>query len=348
MKKMKKALAALACLSLCFGGCAMESKDDDTFKVTMITDTGGINDQSFNQSSWEGLESLAKNTGAEVRYIESKQASDFTTNLDRACDSYSDLVWAIGFSLADSMLTIASYNPDISFAIVDQSFEDTPQNVTGVVFRAQESSFLAGYIAGMSTTTDKVGYIGGMKSTVNDQFEYGFLAGVKYAAEERGVNIEVMEQFTESYSDVAKAKAIANKMYSDGCDIIYHSAGGAGYGAIESAKENNKLIIGVDSDQSYLAPDNVLTSALKNVNVAVEEISTMAMNGTDIGGQTFEYGLAEDGVGIPEDNPNMDPEVYQKAMEIKQMIIDGDIIPPATEEAYIAFEAAYNINNGSN
>lgn len=342
MKTIKKLAAAALSLSLVLGGCAMEKDKDKEYTVTMITDTGGINDQSFNQSSWQGLTSLKDHTGADVRYIESKQASDFTTNLDRACDAYSDLVWAIGFSLADSMLNIASYNPDINFAIVDQAFEETPQNVTGVTFRAEESSFLAGYIAGMETKTDKVGYVGGMKSFVNDQFEYGFLAGVQFASKERGVPIEVMEQFTESYSDVAKAKAIANKMYSQGCDIIYHSAGGAGYGVIESAKENNKYVIGVDSDQSYLAPDNVLTSALKNVNVAVEEISTQAMNGQDIGGKTFDYGLAEDGVGIPENNPNMDPEVYKKAMELEQKIIDGEIDPPSTETDYLAYVTALN------
>ncbi|MCF0246682.1 MAG: BMP family ABC transporter substrate-binding protein [Ileibacterium sp.] len=336
-KKLFKAAAAGLAAMVCLSGCAASQKKEGTYLVTMVTDTGGINDQSFNQSSWEGLESFNQKTGADVRYIESKQASDFTTNMDRACDAYSDLVWGIGFSLADSLINIASYNPDIHFAIVDQSFEDTPMNVTGVTFRAEESSFLAGYVAGMSTKTDRVGYIGAMKTFVNDQFEYGFLAGVQFAAQERGVPIQVDEQFTESYSDVAKAKAIANKMYSSGCDIIYHSVGGAGYGAIESAKENKKYIIGVDSDQSYLAPDNVLTSALKNVNVAVEELSTKAMNGEDIGGKTFDFGLSDNGVGLPKENKNMDPEVYQKTMEVQERIINGEIDPPSTEETYKAW-----------
>ena len=136
---------------------------------------------------------------------------------------------------------------------------------------------------------------------------------------------------------MAKAKAIANKRYSSGCDIIYHSVGGAGYGAIESAKENKKYIIGVDSDQSYLAPDNVLTSALKNVNVAVEELSTKAMNGEDIGGKTFDFGLSDNGVGLPKENKNMDPEVYQKTMEVQERIINGEIDPPSTEETYKAW-----------
>ncbi len=344
MKRAKCIAAGLLSLCLAIGGsgCAMNQKDDDTYQAIMVTDTGGINDQSFNQSSWEGLKDLRDSTGATIRYLESKQASDFTTNLDRATDTYPDIVWGIGFSLADSLLQVAAMNPDINFAIVDQAFDETPQNVTGVVFKAEESSFLVGYIAGLSTKTDKVGYVGAMKTFVNDQFEYGFLAGVAYAAAELGKDIEVQEQFTESYSDVAKAKGIANKMFANGCDIVFHSAGGAGFGVIESAKENNKLAIGVDTDQSYLAPDNVLTSGLKNVDVAVESISKMDMDGEEIGGKTFSYGLKEKGVGIPEVNKNMDPEVYDKAMEIQDMIINGEIVAPSTEETYNEFIANLN------
>ena len=120
---------------------------------------------------------------------------------------------------------------------------------------------------------------------------------------------------------------------------ILYSAGGAGYGVIESAKENGAFVIGVDTDQSYLAPENMLTSAMKNVNIAVELLSTMAMNGEKIGGKTFSYGLAEGCVGIPKENPNMSPEDYEEAMKIQKMIIDGKLIPPATEDAYETFLA---------
>ncbi|MBF0579423.1 BMP family ABC transporter substrate-binding protein [Erysipelotrichaceae bacterium RD49] len=337
MKISRTLLASILAASMALGGCAMDEKDDDTYQVVMVTDTGGINDQSFNQTSWKGLQDFHNKNGAIVRYLESKQASDFTTNLDRATDTYPDIVWGIGFSLADSLLQVAAMNPDINFAIVDQAFDETPQNVTGVVFKAEESSFLVGYIAGLSTKTDKVGYVGAMKTFVNDQFEYGFLAGVAYAAAELGKEIEVQEQFTESYSDVAKAKGIANKMFANGCDIVFHSAGGAGFGVIESAKENNQFAIGVDTDQSYLAPDNVLTSGLKNVDVAVESISDMDRQGEEIGGKTFSYGLKENGVGIPENNPNMDPEVYKKAMAIQDQIINGELVIPSTEETYNEF-----------
>lgn len=149
-----------------------------------------------------------------------------------------------------------------------------------------------------------------------------------------------MNQLVESYTDAAKAKAIANKMFSQGADIVFHSAGGAGQGVIESAKDNGKYAIGVDRDQSYLAPDNVLTSALKNVDTAVELVCQEKMDGQDIGGQTLSFGLSDDAVGIPTENKNMDPEVYEKAMEVRQKIISGEIKVPATEEAYNAYAAS--------
>ena len=336
MKKRTMILPAL--LAACMlTACGMEEKDDSVYRASMVASLGGINDQSFNQSAWEGLQSFGEHTGADVRVLESKQSSDYLTNLDRATDMYSDLIWGISYDMADAILNIAKVNPDISFAIVDNAFDDCPHNVSGVIFRAEESSFLVGYVAGMSTETNKVGYVGPRKSVNNDRFQYGYLAGVAYAADIRGVEVEVQQQFAESYSDAAKAKAIANKMYTSGCDIIFHSAGGAGYGVIESAKENGAYVIGVDTDQSYLAPENVLTSGMKNVNIAVELLSTKAMDGENIGGQTFSFGLSEGCVGLPEENPNMDPAVYEEAMHIQEMIMSGELVTPASEAEYEAF-----------
>ena len=152
-----------------------------------------------------------------------------------------------------------------------------------------------------------------------------------------GKDIEISVQMTESYADAAKAKAVANKMYSSGCDVIFHAAGGAGYGVIEAAKEWDKYVIGVDKDQSYLAPDNVLTSALKKVNVAISLVSKMAMDGDEIGGKTLSYGLKEECVGIPSENPNLDAAIYEDAMKIMEQIKNGEIIPPKTQEQYEEF-----------
>ena len=313
------------------------SKGGSDFFAAMITDTGGIKDQSFNQSAWEGLEKLNQDTGAEVKYIESKQASDFVTNLNNLGDNGANLLWGIGYACADAILEAAQTNPELSYAIVDNAYEETPANVTGVMFRAQEPSFMVGYIAGRTTTTGKVGFVGGIQSGLLDQFQYGYEAGVQYAAKELGKDITVSVQYAESFSDAAKGKAIAAKMYTDGCDVVYQAAGGTGTGVIEAAQEADKWVIGVDRDQAYLAPKNVLTSALKLVGKAVYNVSKEAIDGKEIGGKTYTFGLKEECVGIPEENPNLAADVYTDTLAIADKIIAGEITPPESKDAFDKF-----------
>lgn len=309
------------------------------FKIRMVTDTGGVNDQSFNQSSWEGLQNLKKTIGADVNYVESKQESDYATNLDKAADDDAKLIWGIGFAMAESIGKAAKANPDIAYAIVDNGYDakTMPKNVTGVMFRAQEPSFIVGYIAGKTTKTGKVGFVGGIKSNIIDQFEYGYKAGVDYAAKELKKKITVDAQYAESFSDAAKGKAIANSMFSSGCDIVFHAAGGVGVGVIQAAKDAGKYAIGVDRDQAYLAPKNVLTSALKLVHAAVEDVSKKAIAGKSIGGQTFTYGLTEDAVGIPEEHKLMGDATYNAALKVEEQIKSGKIVPPANKGDYAKF-----------
>ncbi len=337
--KLKKltALGTAAVMLACMAGCGTAAEEESGFSVAMITDTAGINDQSFNQSAWEGLQEFSKASGVEVNYLESKQSADYVTNLERLGDSDADFIWSVGFDTADALVEVAANNPDLRYAIVDNSYEDTPDNVTGVVFKAEEPSFLVGYIAGKTTTTDHVGFVGGIENAVIRQFMYGYEAGVSYAAKEMGKEIQIDVQYAESFSDAAKGKAIASKMFSEGCDIVYQAAGGSGTGVIEAAKEAGKYAIGVDRDQAYLAPENVLTSALKKVGKAMSIVSEKVMNGEDFGGQTLSFGMAEECVGIPEENPNMDPAVYEDAMKIAELIKNGEITAPATEEEYTAF-----------
>ena len=310
------------------------------FNVAMVTDTGGVNDQSFNQSAWEGLQQFGKDTGASVKYTESKQESDYATNLDKAADDNNSLIWGIGFAMADALTNAAKSNPDISYAIIDNSYGDkTPSNVTGVMFRAQEPSFLVGYIAAKTTKTNKVGFVGGMTGAVIDQFEYGYRAGVAYGAKELGKKITVDVQYAESFSDSAKGKAIATKMYSNGCDVVFHAAGGVGVGVIEAAKEANKLVIGVDKDQAYLAPKNVLTSAMKLVSKAIELVSKDAIDKKEIGGKTYTYGLTEDAVGIPTEHSLMGDATYNAAIALEGKIKDKTITPPANKDEFTKYEA---------
>lgn len=341
------AMAVLAGLTACGSSKKDDTKKDagDDSKATtkakleMVTDTGGVNDQSFNQLAWEGMQQLQKEEGWDVSYLESKQESDYATNLDKAVDDKSQLVWGVGFAMADAIVEAAKKNSDVQFAIIDNGNDDSSiSNLTGVTFRAQEPSFLVGYIAARTTKTGKVGFVGGISSAIIDQFEYGYRAGVLFANKEQSLNVEIQSQYADSFTDAAKGKSIAAKMFSDGCDVVFHAAGGVGTGVIEAAKDAGKFAIGVDKDQAYLAPENVLTSALKKVNVAVVDVSKKILKDGDKGGKTVELGFTDDAVGIPEDHKLMGDEVYKGAMEAADKIKAGSIVPPANKDDLAKYE----------
>ena len=317
-----------------------ETPAGEALKVAMVTDEGGVHDQSFNQSAWEGLQRAQEELGVEVSYQESQQDADFAPNFETLLDAGNDLIWGVGFKLADAVLDAALANPDQKYAIVDHSYgDDTPDNVVGVMFMQEQPSFLVGYIAGKMTETNKVGFVGGIAGDIIWAFDYGYQAGVQYAAHELGKEIEILNQYAESFSDVAKGKAIAQQMYQQGADIVFHAAGDVGTGVIEAAKEQGKWAIGVDRDQNYLAPDNVLTSAMKRVDVGVYNVVKDLVEGKFPGGQTITYGLADGGaVDIaPTSNKHVPQEILDEVEELKQKIIDGEIVVPYNQETFEEF-----------
>jgi basic membrane protein A len=238
--------------------------------------------------------------------------------------------------MADAALEAANNNPDQKYAVIDFAWDDTPKNLIGVVFKAEEASFLVGYIAAKMTTTGKVGFIGGMSFPVIWGFEYGFRAGVLYGNKD----VEILSQYAESFTDAAKGKSIANSMYQQGADIVFHAAGGVGDGLIEAAKEQGKWAIGVDRDQNYLAPDNVLTSAMKRVDNAMFNISKELTEGVWKGGQTVSYGLAEGGVDIaPTSSMHVPADLLTEVEAVKARIISGEIVVPYSKETFAEFEA---------
>lgn len=319
-----------------------ETSDSLDMKIGFVTDEGGINDQSFNQGVWEGLNKAKDEFGAEVSYQESNEANDYAPNLETLLDDGNELIVAAGFNLGDALLEAAEANPDVKYAIIDYAYEDGPDNIVGITFKAQEPSFLVGYIAGMTTESNKVGFVGGQESTIIQTFEYGYKAGVAYAAKELNKEIEVTSQYVGDFSDAGKGKSIATNMYQQGNDIVFHAAGGAGDGVIEAAKDQDKWVIGVDRDQSELAPDNVLTSAMKRADSAIFNIIKDLADGKDFpGGKTVSYGLAEgDTVDIaPTSDKNVKAEILEKIPEIKEKIISGEIKVPSTEEEYNTFTA---------
>lgn len=359
MKRKMSILALMLALVLTLVACggkdqpAPEVEDGEEveasdLKIGMVTDEGGVNDESFNQSAWEGLQRVQEELGITTKYQESKQEADFVQNFETLLDAEFDLMWGVGYKLSGATYDAAINNPDRKYGIVDFSYEGnddfpkgTPENVVGVIFHDEQSSFLAGYVAGHTTETNKVGFVGGQKGVVIGKFENGYNAGVKYAAKELGKEIEVLNQYADSFGDAAKGKAIASSMFQKGADIVFHAAGGVGNGVIEAAKEADKWAIGVDRDQNDLAPDHVLTSVIKRVDVAVYNVAKDLKDGKFEGGKTLLYGLEHDGaVGLAAtSDKNVKPEILEKVKVIEEKIVAGEIVPPIDAENYEKFIA---------
>lgn len=327
-------------------GCSSNSSTDDAagnkdgenvIKIGMVTDVGGVNDESFNQSAWKGLQDIEKEYGEEkvdVAYLESKQDADYVPNIETFVDEDRDLIIGVGFKLAEAIEDAANNYPEKEFVLIDATIEGgNPENVTSLLFEDNVSSYLTGLIAGKMTETNKVGFIGGMESEVMARFDYGFRAGVEAA----NPDAEVMVQYANSFTDSALGKTIANQMYSKNADIIFSAAGAVGIGAIEAAKETGKKAIGVDQDQNSLAPDNIITSAMKNIDVAVANVCDELINGKYEGGRVITNTLAMDGVGIaPTTSKNVPPDVIEYVQAEAEKIKAGEIKVPQNKEEYEA------------
>lgn len=317
-----------------------ETSEAKHLRISMITDQGGVNDESFNQSAKEGFDELQDAGKIDFSVIESHKETDYEPNLESAIDvddeEKSDIIFTVGFALADATNKAADENPDQKFAMIDNENTEEKENVVGIRFADHQNSFMVGYIAGMTTKTNNVGFVGGMHSDIIDRFEYGYKAGVETAAKERGEKIEVQAQYVDSFTDSAKGKEIANTMYQKGADIVFQAAGGSGLGVIEAAKESGNYAIGADMDQSKVAPDNVIVSTIKGVNAAVKTICEKYAKGEFDGGKT-DYFTLEDGDALTVaygDNGIVSDETKDKVEKLRQDIIDGKVEVPENEDDY--------------
>ena len=324
-------LAATMVLSLAAcGGTADAGKDK--IKVGMVTDTGGVNDGSFNQSSWAGLQRAEKELGIEVKYLESKTDSDYAANIETFMDEDCDLIIGVGFMLASAIGEAAAAHPEQKFAIIDDNTNEALPNVACLMFKQEQPSYLVGYVAGLTTETDTVGFVLGMSSGPMNQFGYGYVAGVLDA----NPNAKVEMANANAFSDPGQGKTLATNMITKGADVLFHAAGGTGLGMIEACKEANVKAIGVDSDQSVLAPENIITSALKRVDTASFEISKAVLEGTYKAG-TITYDLASEGVDYVASDL-LSEDVKAALEDVKAKIISGEIVVPNNQAD---FEAKY-------
>jgi basic membrane protein A len=253
------------------------AEEEEAFKVGMVTDVGGIDDKSFNATSWDGMQMAEEELGVEVAYLESQQQTDYAANITQFLDQDYDMIVTVGFLLGDATLTFAQDNPDTEFAIVDFAYEDPPDNLLGLTFATDEAAFLAGYLAAGMTETGKVGTFGGIEIPTVTIFMAGYEAGVEYYNEQNGTNVEVlgMNLFTGNFESTDDGRRFAEDLMAEGADIIMPVAGPVGIGTAAAIKENpGTKLIWVDTDGCVSQPEScdvTLTSVMKNMNVAVRD-----------------------------------------------------------------------------
>ena len=310
MFKLKKKILTIATVVLVgtFGlvGCSNSSSevDNEPLKVTLVLTEGGVNDQSFNQSAWEGAVKAAEEYDVEVSYLECNKKGDYASNIETAIDNESDLVIGVGYEMADKIKEAAEGYPDQQFAIIDGSYEETPANVKSILFNEEEAGYSVGLIAAKITETNKLGFVGGMDIPSVSNFAVGFERGAK----EVNSDIEVLIHYANSFTDAAKGKAISTQMINDNVDIIFTAGGGVNTGVFETCNEVGAKAIGVDMPSNYISPDVIITSALKNVGTGVQLTIKDLVEGNFKGGVAQVYDLTNGGVGY-EDTAHITDEV---------------------------------------
>jgi len=311
-------------------------------KVGLVTDVGGIDDRSFNQGTWEGIKVYAAErnlvVGTDVKYLQSTADADYIPNLSTFADQKMDLIIAPGFLFNEAMLTVAQQYPNQKFMIIDSVVQDKDgknvPNVANAVFAANESSFLVGVAAGLKAKADHktiVGFVGGMQVPLIQDFQAGYMQGVKAVFPKAKILID----YTGSFTDAGIGQAMAAKQYGAGADVIYQAAGASGNGVIKEAKDRSskgdiRWAIGVDKDQYadgiYSGTKScILTSAMKRVDVAAHDVAVMTENGQFPGGQVLMFNLKNKGVSIPLKNPNLTAAMTKEIDKYMQEIVSGKL-----------------------
>ena len=317
------------------------SSSDVKTKAAIVTDTGGVDDKSFNQSAWEGLQAWGKEHNLEkdkgYTYFQSTSEADYANNLQQAAGNY-NLIYGIGFALKNAVADAAKEHTDINYVLIDDVIKDQ-KNVVSATFADNEAAYLAGVAAAKTTKTKQVGFVGGMESEVISRFVAGFKAGV----ESVDPSIKVQVDYAGSFGDAAKGKTIAAAQYAAGADVIYQAAGGTGAGVFSEAKSLNESknesekvwVIGVDRDQvdegKYTSKDGkeanfVLASTLKQVGTTVQDIANKTEKGEFPGGQVIVYSLKDKGVDLA--MTNLSEEGKKAVEDAKAKILDGSIKVP--------------------
>jgi basic membrane protein A and related proteins len=308
------------------------------FTACQVTDTGGVDDKSFNETAYAGLVDAADELGFDPAFLESESEADFAPNIDAFLQDDCSMIVTVGFLLGDATLAAAQANPDTDFAIVDFAYDETVDNLLGLTFSTDQAAFLAGYVAAASTETGIIGTYGGIDIPTVTIFARGLEAGVAQYNEDNGTDVQVIgtDLFTGDFDNVENGRATTEQLLDQGADIIMPVAGPVGQGTIEAIRAGGgtQKVIWVDTDGCVSVPDACdlfLTSVMKMMDVAVHDAVVSAANG-DFAGGVYSGTLENGGVGIApfhDYEADVPQEVVDRIAELTDQIIAGDIEIPA-------------------
>ena len=316
MTFMKKIFGSAAALALSAGAALAEP--------ALIFDLGGKFDKSFNEAAHNGAQRWAEETGGSYREIELQSEAQREQALRRFAEAGANPIITMGFAMADPLSTVAPDYPDTKFVAIDVTWLDTP-NIRQIGFAEHEGSYLVGMLAAMASDSGTVGFVGGMDIPLIRHFGCGYAQGVKAVNPDAEVVANMTGTTPAAWNDPVKGSELTKAQISQGADVVYAAAGGTGVGVLQTAADEGILSIGVDSNQNYLHPGQVLTSMLKRVDNAVYDA---LQAGENVETGVFVLGLAEDGVGYALDDNNaplITDEMKAKVDEARQKIIDGEL-----------------------
>jgi basic membrane protein A len=307
-------------------GGTSTAKTEKKIKVAMVTDIGGLNDRGFNALAYQGLKQAKAELGADIRVLTSKSNADYVPNLSSLARQKYDLVIAVGFLMGDATAKVAKSFPDTNFAIIDFPYaglKGKPKNTHGLLFKEQEGGYLAGYMAGLYVKEkggeQVVSAVGGLKVPAVDAYIAGYEAGAKKA----NPQVKTIHAYSQDFVDQAKCKEIAINQTGEGSQVVFAVAGQCGLGALDAAKEKNVQGIGVDADQAYVNP-NVMTSALKKVDVAAFDTAKAVQDGTFKPGTDTVFDIKSGAVGLGKVSAAGQP-FEAEIKKIQEQITGGEI-----------------------
>jgi basic membrane protein A len=304
-------------------------------RLAMVTDTGGLGDQAFNDNAYLGLREAKAKLHADIAVLQSRSAADYQPNLTVLANKEYDAIFAAGYLMARDVDAVATLFPHRHFVIIDAVVNEP--NVASVTFREQEGSFLAGAAAAMVTKTKTIAFIGGIDIPLIEKFGSGYAAG----ARQIDPSITVLVKYVGAFDDPAAGKEIAGVLIDQHADVIYSAASKSGLGAIDQIKgQTGVYAIGVDVDQDALAPGKVLTSMVKRVDAAVLNVSELTAAGHVPTGH-IQLGLKDGAIGLTSFKYTRNALTQAQFRELdvlRSAVIDGKIVPPTSRETLAAFK----------